>query len=157
MIAKTESDHILILCFSVVLFCFNLYLLYLPCIPIIPDKLILIVTLLISISLIILIPIKLMKYRNQDTPAYAKTILDKFTHWVYLIIIPVGILLARSLSLITFMICTSWFALIGRAIYNVCPLSVIAEKKIEIGIRDDLVNVYFLTCCLVGCIRLFIN
>jgi len=153
---KIKSDHILILYFSLLTLFFNLYLLYLPCIPKVPDKLILIVTLLITSSLIILIPVKLLKYPDQDTPGLIKDILD-ISHWGYLLIIPIGILLARSLSVIVLMICISWFALISRTIYSTCPLSQIAEKKTTLRTSEGMVNLYFMICCLIGCVRIFIN
>ena len=153
---KLISDHILILYFSLLTFFFNLYLLYLPCIPKFPDKIILIITLLITLSLIILIPSKLVKYQDKKTPHLVKDILD-VSHWGYLLIIPIGILIARSLSVIILMICISWFALISRTIYNTCPLSSIAEKTTMITTSEGLVNLYFVICCIVGSIRIFIN
>lgn len=153
---KILSDHIIILYFSVLSFFFNLYLLYTPCTPFKPDKLILIATLLISTSLIILIPLKIVKYKNKETPNLVKDILD-ISHWGYLLIIPIGLLLARTMSLITLLICISWFALISRTIYQKCPLSQIAEKSTTIPTSESIVNLYFLICTCIGCIRLFIN
>ena len=153
---KIRSDHILILYFSLLTFFFSLYLLYLPCTPKLPDKLILIITLIISLSLIILIPIKLIKYSDTDTPILIQDILD-MSHWGYLIIIPTGILLARSLSIVMLMIYVSLFALISRTIYNTCPLTKIAEKTTLISASDVIVNIYFILCCGIGSIRLFIN
>lgn len=153
---KILSDHIIILYFSVLSFFFNLYLLYTPCTPFKPDKLILIATLLISTSLIILIPLKIVKYKNKETPILVKDILD-ISHWGYLLIIPIGLLLAKTMSLITLLICISWFALISRTIYQKCPLSQIAEKNTIIPTSESIVNLYFLICTCIGCIRLFIN
>lgn len=150
------SDHILIFYFSLITFFFNLYLLYLPCIPRVPDKLILIITLLVTQSLLILIPLKIIKYGDKDTPFFIKDILD-ISHWGYLLIIPIGILLAKSMPVIVLMICISWFALIARAIYLKCPLTKIAEKTTMVPTSDGIVNLYFCICSIVGCIRLFIN
>ena len=153
---KIISDHILILYFSILTFLFNLYLLYLPCIPIYPDKLILIATLLISLSLVILIPFKIERFKTETTPYLLKNILG-ISHWGYLLIIPIGILLARSMPVIILITCIAWFALISRAIYYKCPLSSIAEKDIELDTGEDIVNLYFCICACIGCIRLFIN
>ena len=150
------SDHILIFYFSILTFFFNLYLLYLPCIPRFPDKLILIITLLVTQSLLILIPLKIFKYENEDTPFLIKDILD-ISHWGYLLIRPIGILLAKSMPVIVLMICISWFALIARAIYTQCPLTTIAEKMTITSVSDGLANLYFCICAAIGCIRLFIN
>ena len=153
---KIISDHILILYFSILTFFFNLYLLYLPCIPIYPDKLILIATLLISLSLLILIPFKIERYKKIKTPHLVRDILN-ISHWGYLLIIPIGILLARAMPTVVLITCIAWFALISRAIYYKCPLSSIAEKDVEIDTTEDIVNVYFVICACIGCIRLFIN
>ena len=152
------SDHYTILYFALLTFFFNIYLLYLPCIPIFPDKIILIVTLFVTLSLIILIPIKLVKYKNKNKkiPKSVKTILDA-SHWLYLLIIPIGILSAKSLSLIALMVCISWFALIGRVIYGTCPFSSVAETQLNINTTEGLVNLYFIICCIVGSVRLLIN
>jgi hypothetical protein len=153
---KIISDHILIFYFSILTFFFNLYLLYLPCIPRVPDKLILIITLFVTQSLLILIPLKIIKYKNKEIPFLIKDILD-ISHWGYLLIIPVGIFLAKSMPAIVLMISISWFALIARAIYSECPLTKIAEKTTMIPTSDGIVNLYFCICSAVGCIRLFIN
>ena len=153
---KKQSDHFVILFFSVLTLIFNIYLLYLKCVPKVPDKIILILTLLITLTLIIFIPIKIVKYKDKETDPLIKDILD-IVHWGYLIVIPVGILLARSVPLIVLMICVSWFALIGRAIYDECPLTSIAEKSIQLDTKKEIVNLFFTTCVIIGCIRLLIN
>ena len=154
--SKKRSDHFVILFFSILTLIFNIYLLCLKCIPKVPDKMILILTLLITLSLIICILIKVTKNKNKDTEPFIKDILD-LVHWGYLIVIPMGILLARSVPLIVLMICVSWFALIGRAIYEECPLSSIAEKSTMVQTREELVNLFFTTCVIIGSIRLLIN
>jgi hypothetical protein len=156
MYKKTQSNHFVILFFSVLTLIFNVYLLYLKCIPKIPDKIILILMLLITLSLITCILLKVVKYKDKETDPLVKDILD-IVHWGYLIVIPVGILLARSVPLIVLMICVSWFALIGRAIYDECPLTAIAEKSTLINTREEIVNLFFTTCVVIGCIRLLIN
>ena len=156
MYKKKQSDHFVILFFSVLTLIFNVYLLYLKCIPKVPDKIILILILLITLSLIICILIKVIKYKDKETAPFIKDILD-LVHWGYLIVIPVGILLARSVPLIVLMICVSWFALIGRAIYDECPLTAIAEKSTQLDTKEEIVNLFFTICVVIGCIRLLIN
>ena len=156
MYKKKQSDHFVILFFSVLTLIFNLYLLYLKCIPLMPDKIILSLMLIITLILVIIIPFKIIKYNNQETAKYIKDILD-LTHWGYLIVIPLGILLARSSPLLILLICVSWFALIGRAIYQACPLTSIAEKTTMMNTREDLVNLFFILCVIIGLIRLLIN
>ena len=142
---KKKSDHYVILFFSLLTLIFNLLLLYMKCIPKIPDKIILSLSLLITGILVIFIPIKINQM--EEPPSYLKDILD-ISHWGYVIIIPLGILLARSVPLILLMLSVSWFAIIGRAIFGECPLTSIAAKSTQPNTEDSLVNLLSLVLIL---------
>jgi len=152
---KKRSDHFVILFFSILTLIFNVYLICLKCIPKVPDKILLSLTLIITLMFVILIPIKVVNI-DKKTKKYVKDLLD-IAHWGYLIVIPLSLLLARSVPLIILMICVSWFALIGRAIYDECPLTSIAEKSTMLDTDERLVNLFFVICTIIGSVRLLIN
>ena len=153
---KKQSDHFVILFFSILTLIFNIYLLYLKCIPKYPDKIILILTLLMTLVLVICIPFKVLKYKDKEVDPLMKEILN-LVHWGYFILIPIGILLAKSVPLIVLMICVTWFALIGRAIYHECPLTAISERSSIIDVKVEIINLFYATCVIIGSIRLLIN
>ena len=75
-IKKTESDYYVILFFSVITLVFNIYLLFLKCIRLYPDKLILILSLIITIVLVIFIPVKVLQSKDDNLQPYVNDILD---------------------------------------------------------------------------------
>ena len=154
---EKKSDHYVILFFSLLTLIFNTLLLYLHCIPKFPDKVILVLSILVTSILVIFIPIKINEMqKNEEIPLYLKDILD-ISHWGYVIVVPLGILVARSVPVILLMLCVSWFAIIGRAIFGECPLTSIAEKSTQFNTEDGLVNLFFTICVVIASIRLIIN
>ena len=156
-IKKTESDNYVILFFSVLTLVFNIYLLLLKCTPVYPDKLILGLCLIITALLVIFIPVKVVQKKDGDeTEMYVKDILD-ISHWGYIVVVPLAILLSKSIPMIILFLNVSWFALIGRAIYKFCPLTSIAEKSTQVNVNSSLVNLFFILCVLIAMIRIIIN
>jgi len=155
-IKKTESDYYVILFFSVITLVFNIYLLFLKCVHLYPDKLILILSLITTIVLVIFIPVKVIQSKDDNLQPYVNDILD-ISHWGYVVVVPLGILLSRSVPLIIFFLNVSWFAILGRAIYEYCPLSSIAGKSTQFNLEDSFVNLFFVMCVLIGVIRIIIN
>ena len=155
-IKKTESDYYVILFFSVITLIFNIYIAFLKCIPIYPDKLILLLCILVTSILVIFIPVKVIQSKHDTVEDYVNNILD-ISHWGYVIVVPLGILLSKSFPLLLIFINVSWFALIGRAIYDYCPLTKIAGKSTQFNIGETLVNLFFVICVLIGIFRIIIN
>jgi len=155
-IKKTESDYYVVLFMSVLSLVFNIYLLFLKCIPIYPDKLILLLSLIIISIFVIFIPVKVIQNKDDNLQEYVNDILD-ISHWGYVIAVPLGILLTKSTPLVIFFLNVSWFAILGRAIYDYCPLSSIAGKSTQFNLENSLVNLFFIVCVLIGVIRIIIN
>ena len=69
-IKKTESDYYVILFFSVITLIFNIYIAFLKCIPIYPDKLILLLCILVTSILVIFIPVKVIQSKHDTVEDY---------------------------------------------------------------------------------------